>query len=123
MDAYRAYTGHSIASEDRRFNRYISSLRVEMEHAFAIHANSWQLFTKKSIIKLNWSPVAAYYLMAILLSNIQCCLRDNQISKRFQMAPPSVQKYLAEYKEVKRDSEELDKHIRIIQENEDCLVW
>lgn len=97
-----------LAPHDRRFNRWLAPLRIEVEHALGMHANSWQLFTKKSVMKLNYSPVAANYLVAVLLAvllavlmvNIMCCLGDNPTSKRLGVAPPSVAEYLSEYEEL-----------------------
>ena len=45
-------------------------------------------------MKIGASPAAAYYLIAILMSNITNCLQGNQTSKRLQCNPLSLEKYL-----------------------------
>lgn len=94
MGAYKSSVGHPITSIQKRFNVRMSRLRIEVEHAFAIHANTWQLFTKTSVMKIGSSPATAYYLIAVLMSNITNCLRGNQTSRRLQCSPPTLEEYL-----------------------------
>ena len=94
MGAYKSTRDGPVTPDQKRFNVRMSRLRIEVEHAFAIHANSWQLFTKKHVMKIGLSPAAAYYLVAVLMSNITNCLRGNQTSKRLQCSPPNVEDYL-----------------------------
>ena len=106
MGAYKSHIGRPITSDQKCFNIRMSRLRIEVEHTFAIHANSWQLFTKKSIMKIGSSPATAYYLVAVLLSNITNCLRGNQTSKRLNVAPPILDEYL--YMDQDLDKEKTD---------------
>lgn len=106
MGAYKSHIGRPITSDQKQINIRMSRLRIEVEHAFAVHANSWQLFTRKSIMKIGSSPATAYYLVAVLLSNITNCLRGNQTSKRLNVAPPTLDEYL--YMDQDLDEEESD---------------
>ena len=106
MGAYKSHIGRPITSDQKRFNIYMSKLRIEVEHAFAIYANSWQLFTKKSIMKIGSSPATAYYLVAVLLSNITNCLQGNKTSKWLNVVPPTLDEYL--HMDQDLDEEETD---------------
>ena len=94
MRAYKSHISKPIISDQKKFNIRLSELRIKVDHAFAIHANSWQLFTKKNIMKICFSLAAAHYLVAVLLSNITNCLQGNQTSKQLNIAPSILDEYL-----------------------------
>lgn len=45
-------------------------------------------------MQLRLSPVAAYYLVGVLLTNCFTYLRGNQIGDQFLLSPLSLQNYL-----------------------------
>lgn len=45
-------------------------------------------------MQLRLSPVAAYYLVGVLLTNCFTCLRGNQIGDQFLLSPPLLRNYL-----------------------------
>lgn len=59
-----------------------------------MHANSWQFFTKKSVMKIGASSATAYYVITVLMSNITNCLQGNQTSKKLQYVSSTLEKYL-----------------------------
>ena len=94
MGTFKRSPNKELTLVQKRFNQRMSKLRIEVEHAFGIVTNIWQLMTKTSAMRLNSSPVAAYTTVAILLANILTCFRGNQTSQRFNCSPPDVIDYL-----------------------------
>lgn len=56
----------------------MSRLCIEVEYTFAIYTNSWQLFIKISIMKIDSLSRTAYYLVVVLLSNIIKYLQETK---------------------------------------------
>ena len=55
----------------------------------------WASNTHKYSQKIGNSPVAACYLVAVLLTNIQTCISDeNQMAKHFECKAPTLVEYL-----------------------------
>lgn len=94
MGSYRAFANRPVTHIQKKFNRRMSKLRIAVEHGFALHQNLWTFNGFRLGLKIEQSPVAAYYVVAVLLSNIYTCLRGNQTSKQFAMDPPSLEEYL-----------------------------
>ena len=116
MGVYKSSVGHPITSDQKQFNVRMLQLRVEVEHAFAIQANSWQLFTTKGVMKIQASPASSYYLITVLMSNITNCLRGNQTSRRLRCPPPDLEEYLyleQDYDEEDDDDEVNDNRVEI----------
>ena len=73
----------------------MSGERIVVEWGFGTVVNYWALNLFKNQLKLGLSPVAAYYMEATLLSNILLCIRGHsQISEKYGLYPPSVEKCL-----------------------------
>ena len=105
MKAIKIYIDYFISAEKRSFNRFMTQWRIEIKHVFDIHINNWQLFTKKSVMKLKTSFVIVYYQISILMFNIMCCLRDNQTSTRFGVASSDLNEYLIEFEISEKENE------------------
>lgn len=84
MGAYKSHIGRPTTSDHKQFNIRMFRLRIEVEHAFAIHANL------KSVIEIGYSPAMAYYLVAININYLQ----ENQTLKRVNVALPTLGEYL-----------------------------
>ncbi|PWW75397.1 hypothetical protein C7212DRAFT_202836, partial [Tuber magnatum] len=62
---------------------------------FAHTVNYWSFAAFKHGLKLHLSPVAAYYMVAILLTKCHTYLHGgNQTSEKFRIDPPSLEEYL-----------------------------
>jgi hypothetical protein len=74
----------------------MSSVRVSIEHLFGRTLNLWASNGHKYSQKIGNSPVAAHYLVAVLLMNIHTCIRDsdNQVANYFDCKPPTLVEYL-----------------------------
>ena len=77
------------------FNHQMSSIRMSVEQGIGRSKILWPLVQLRLGLKEGSSPVGAYYRAAILLTNCHSCLRrGNQISRRFNCLPPSIERYL-----------------------------
>ncbi|RPA94895.1 hypothetical protein L873DRAFT_1699950, partial [Choiromyces venosus 120613-1] len=80
---------------EEEVNVVMSGHRIVVEWRFAHIVNYWSFAVFKRGLKLHLSPVAAYYIIAVLLTNCHTCLRGgNQTSENFRMDPPSAEEYL-----------------------------
>jgi hypothetical protein len=93
MGAYKNPAGGRMTATQRLFNSQMSSCRISVEHGFAHVQNKWLKNAFHHSLRSMSSPVAAYFMTAVLLANIYTCLRGNQISKRFDIEPPSLAEY------------------------------
>lgn len=87
IGAYQNPAGGRMTAIQRLFNSQISSCRILVEHGFAHVRNKWLKHTFHHSLRSMSSPVAAYFMTAVLLAT---CLRGNQMSKRFDVEPPSL---------------------------------
>jgi hypothetical protein len=69
-------------------------VRITVENAFGQTQQLWTYTAFNKGLKAGWQPVAAYFAVAILLSNCLTCIRGNSISGRFFLPPPTVEAYL-----------------------------
>ena len=67
---------------------------MAVEHGFGIVQRTFEKDSFSNTLRINSSPVGAYYSTAVLLANVQTCLRGNQISQRFGVEPPTAMEYL-----------------------------
>lgn len=87
--------GNNMTAEERAYNREMATYRVSVENCFAILANHWRFPSAINCQRIHGSPVANNYLVTILVYNMHCCLYENEVSVRFDCAPPSLEDYLA----------------------------
>jgi hypothetical protein len=85
-----------LTDQEHCFNTTMSSVRITIEQLFGRTLNLWALNGHKYSQKIGNSPVAAHYLVAVLLTNIMTCIsdRDNQVANYFNCKPPTLVEYL-----------------------------
>ena len=94
-DGYGIFCPYTEATGPRhKFNKDMSSARIAVENSFGITRNLWTAHAFNKHMKLGLQPVAAYYMVAVLLTNCYTCIRGNQTSGRFMMRPPTLHQYL-----------------------------
>ncbi|RPB00936.1 hypothetical protein L873DRAFT_1893780 [Choiromyces venosus 120613-1] len=79
----------------KEMNAHMSSIRVSVEHGFGETMNLWAFNGYKRSLQSGLSPIAGYFLVAILLSNIHSCFYRNESCDRFDCDPPSLSAYLS----------------------------
>ena len=77
------------------FNQKMSQSRITVEWAYHTILRSWPALDFKRNLKLFKSPIAAYYVVAALLTNVQSCLNTyNDITLYAGTHTPTVEEYL-----------------------------
>jgi hypothetical protein len=94
IGAYKATVSAGLTPEQQGFNRDMSALRISVEHGFGKVMNLWRFNAFSRDLKIGLSPVAAYFIVAVLLTNIHTSLRGSQTSVQFNMQPPPLDEYL-----------------------------
>ena len=82
-----------LSLEQLASNRAMAKVRISVEQVFGLNVRMWAYNNFKFGMRAGHSPVGALYLVAVLLVNIQTCLRSNQVSEWFQCMPPSLDEY------------------------------
>jgi surface polysaccharide O-acyltransferase-like enzyme len=82
-----------LSLEQLASNRAMAKVRISVEQVFGLNVWMWAYNNFKYGMRAGHSPVGALYLVAVLLVNIQTCLRGNQVSEWFQCTPPSLDEY------------------------------
>ena len=74
----------------------MSAVRITIEQLFGRTLNLWASNGHKYSQKIGHSPVAAHYLVVVLLTNIHTCIGggDDQVAKHFGCKPPTLAEYL-----------------------------
>ena len=85
MGAYKRGSGAYLIAQQHLLNSQMSSCRSSVEHGFAHVQNKWMRNAFHHSFRSVSSPVAAYFLAAVLFSNVYNCLRGNQITQRFDV--------------------------------------
>ncbi|RPA93511.1 hypothetical protein L873DRAFT_1704691, partial [Choiromyces venosus 120613-1] len=89
------FRGDGMTPAEEAVNVVMSGYRIVVEWGFAHIVNYWSFAVFKRGLKLHLSPVAAYYMIAVLLTNCHTCLHGgNQTLEKFRMDPPLVEEYL-----------------------------
>jgi hypothetical protein len=79
--------------DKRAWNVLMSRCRMAVEHSFGIISQNWPFLDHTKQLCLFLSPVGRYYRVGVLLTNAMSCMRPNQISKFFQLRPPTARQY------------------------------
>ena len=90
----KALPHQPLRPETQAFNAYMS-LRIAVEHSFGKISALWLFVTHSRTLKIRHLPVADYYMIADLLTNIHTCLNGSQIATQFACPPPSFAEYLS----------------------------
>ena len=81
--------------EQQRFNKALSSVRISVEQSFDRTQVLWTYTAFSKGITAGWQPIAAHFLVAMLLTNCHTCLRGSlSAGSRFLVPPPLVEAYL-----------------------------
>ncbi|RPA92969.1 hypothetical protein L873DRAFT_1707377, partial [Choiromyces venosus 120613-1] len=95
MGPFLAHVNKLLTTEEEAANIVMSGQRIVVEWGFAWVVNYWALNSFHSGLKLGLSPIAGYYMVATLLSNILLCISGgNQVSEKYHLLPPIVEEYL-----------------------------
>jgi len=87
--------GRTLTGDKAAFNRRLSSVRIAVEQAFGQTQNLWTYNAFSTQLRPGLQPVAAYYLVSVLLTNCYTCMRGNSAAgSRFLVRPPSIKEYL-----------------------------
>ena len=92
--AYKAPANAPLNVVLQAMNAHMSSLRISVEHGFGKTSALWQFNTHDRNLKMGLSPVAGYYMVSILITNIHTCLYGSQTSEKFQCNPLPLHVYL-----------------------------
>ena len=91
----KAYQGAALTQAQQRFNTKMNKARVAVEWSFGDISNQWGYLAMKKQQKVLLQPVAMYYRVAALLTNLRTIVRyGNEVSQEFSLWPPSLQEYL-----------------------------
>jgi hypothetical protein len=88
----RPFTGRNVTREQRAFNAAMATARIAVENGFGKVSTLWQTNQFSSKLQSLNSPVAAYYMVTVLLTNIHTCIRG--VMTPFGLRPPHLDEYL-----------------------------
>jgi hypothetical protein len=92
---YVPYADGRIDARHAAFNHSMSQSRITVEWGYHTVLRSWCSLDFKRNLKIFKSPIAAYYAIAVLLTNVQTCLATyNEVTLYAGTSPPSVEEYL-----------------------------
>ncbi|RPB02064.1 hypothetical protein L873DRAFT_1880710 [Choiromyces venosus 120613-1] len=95
MGPFLEQVNQPLIVEEEAANIVMSGHRIVVEWGFGRVVNYWALNSFKSGLKVSLSPIASYYIIATLLSNILLCISGgNQVSEKFGLLPLIVEDYL-----------------------------
>jgi hypothetical protein len=80
----------------KELDRRLSSLRIKIEHFFADFTGLIGIFHRSSTLHLydEGPRVLQLGMIGFLFLNIKTCLSGNNVSKRFNVCPPTIEQYL-----------------------------
>jgi len=89
------YPDGRIDALHQAFNQKMSQSRITVEWAYHMILRSWTTLDFKRNLKIFKSPIAVYYLVAALLTNVQSCLNTyNDVTLYVGGTTPTVEDYL-----------------------------
>lgn len=94
LGAYKSPPGGRMTESQRRFNRQMAKTRIEVEHGFGLWKNLWTSLEMSRNLRSGLSPIGSWMRTAVLFTNIFTCMKGNQTSQRFGLAPPTLEEYL-----------------------------
>ena len=91
----KAFQGAALTAAQCDFNTRFSNVRIAVEWAFGEISTLWAYIDMKKQQKTLLQPVALYYFVATLFTNLHTIARyGNKTSKFFGVSPPSLNEYL-----------------------------
>ena len=96
ISPYQVQPGQPLDSKRTEFNARLSMLRRRIERGPGQAMALWGYYNgySKAGLGAGLSPVAAYFMVSVLLSNIHTCIYGNRTSRKFRCSPPSIEDYL-----------------------------
>jgi len=86
---------HFLPPDKAAWNEQLSSVRIAVEQCFGRVQVLWTYTAFSKGLRAGFQPVAAYFVVAVLLMNCHTCLRGNsEQNNRFAVLPPTVEAYL-----------------------------
>jgi nuclease HARBI1 len=76
------------------FNTALSSVRIAVEQAFGCTQVLWTYTAFSKGLTAGRQPLAAYFLVAVLLTNCYTCFCSSPAGSRFLVPPLSIEAYL-----------------------------
>ena len=89
------FKGAQLAHLKKEFNKNMASLRTCVEWGFAKIVGVFAFLAFHKNQKVYLQPVAKYWLVGALLCNCHTCYYRSQTGKYFDIAAPSIHKYLS----------------------------
>ncbi|RPA90377.1 hypothetical protein L873DRAFT_441811 [Choiromyces venosus 120613-1] len=94
ISGYKAIVRYPLSPVLKAVNAHMSGMHVSVEHGFAKTINLGGFNGYKSGLRSGISPVAGYFMVGVLFSNIHSCIYRNEICMCFHCNPPSLNEYL-----------------------------
>jgi hypothetical protein len=73
----------------------MSQLPISVKHGFGLILQLWKFNSFRYGLQPGITPVAAFYIVSVLLTNIYTCFHRNVVSERFSISLPAFSMYLA----------------------------
>ena len=84
----------NITPEQELFNKDMSSVRQAVEWSFGKVITVFAFLDFKKNLKLYLSPIGKYFIVGVILTNCHTCMYGSEVTKYFDIQPPSVEEYL-----------------------------
>ena len=88
------FKGSRLTIHQHDFNKRMSMSRISVEWAFGKVLSLFAFVDFKKNQRLNLLPLAKYFKVAVILTNIHTCFNGSQINEFFKCNPLSVEQYL-----------------------------
>jgi len=92
------FAGSRLSRAELQFNKKMNRLRVTVEWGFGLLITLWSYFDLKRQMKVPLTPIASFYRIAVLLTNIHSCMYGNETCRFFQTDMPEFRIYLERIK-------------------------
>ena len=80
--------------EARDFNRRMSKIRVPIEWGFGRVRALFPFVDYSHKLRFDSMPVGSYYIIAVFLTNLYCCLHGSQTAQYFTCPAPEIEDYM-----------------------------
>ncbi|KAE9395878.1 hypothetical protein BT96DRAFT_958384 [Gymnopus androsaceus JB14] len=83
----------NLTQLEQQFNTHMAKLRMSVEWGFGKLAHNWAFLNYSQDLSVHKSPIARYFLVAVLLTNAHTCLHGSETSRYFGLAPLKLHEY------------------------------
>lgn len=97
VSLYKRRRGEAALPLNRRiFNKTMAPVRtVGVEDDYSLLVTNWVLLDHKKAMKMEKSPIIAYWTLGVWLTNLLTCTHEgNQVSEYFDCPPPTVDEFM-----------------------------